>query len=121
MAAAKYDLTVESGATFHVQLTYREPSPDGGVTKGAPINVTGGRAALIADASGDQPAMEFASDDPTPAYVALGGVAGTITIKLPPSVTNTFTAARTRYVLNFTDAAGDTHRLLQGRLLLSRI
>lgn len=119
MVAAQIDLTLEAGATFYVRLTYRNPSPDGGLTKGDPINVTGGKAALIVDATTTQTARTFASDDATP-HVTVGGADGKIEIKLPPSITTPWAAARARYVVNFTDSAGDVHRLLQGRLLLSR-
>lgn len=113
-----YNLCINQGATFTKVFTWLAGTCCGQGTAGAqpqPVDLTGYTAAMqirayplsstiLFDASGD---------------LVLGGTAGTITLSIAASVTETFTWWNGVYDLLLTSPAGVVTRLLQGSVTVS--
>lgn len=105
--ASQLDMVIEQNASFSVLLTWLDSA-------GVPINVTGYSATLTAkDATGTiiltwTEALE----------ITLGGTAGTISIDIDDSITNTYTFDELTYCLVLVDTVSFATRLLKGTMFL---
>lgn len=114
MAAGKLDLDVEQGATFRRQLLWRQPSPDGGTTLGAPYDLTGAVAHMqVRGKAGLDPVLIELSDTDG---LTLGGTAGTIDIVISSARTASLTVKKAVYDLYviFDGGTGDAVRIVEG-------
>ncbi len=105
MSAATHDILIEQGATFLLNLVWKD-------SLGAPINLTGYTARMqvrhkITDAS---PLLTFTTEN---GGIALGGALGTITLNATATQTAALTADQYVYDLELVTGATVT-RLVQG-------
>ena len=109
--AANYDITIEQGATFQLNLIWKDSA-------GAPIDLTGYTAKM-------QVRQRYASDDAvlslstTAGTIVLGGVAGTINITGPAADTAAITIKQGVYDVELTSAGGIVTRLIEGCVAIS--
>jgi hypothetical protein len=110
MAAGLYDITIEQGVTFLLNLTWKDST-------GTPVNITGYSARM-------QVRETYDSEDTlvsltSPGDITLGGALGTILITIQPAVTSALQFVEGVYDLELI-SAGVVTRLLQGRATISR-
>ncbi len=109
--AANYDITIEQGATFQLNLIWKDSA-------GVPIDLTGYTAKM-------QVRQRYASDDAvlslstTAGTIVLGGVAGTINITGPAADTAAITIKQGVYDVELTSAGGIVTRLIEGCVAIS--
>lgn len=111
MAAATYDILVEQGATFRLDLVYKDSS-------GSPIDVSGYTARMQ---------MRRTYDAPTPLLnlttengaITLGGVAGTLVVQATPELTRELPAKGGVYDLELVAPSGVVVRLIRGTVSVS--
>jgi hypothetical protein len=106
-----FNICILQGATYAKQFTWWGPVLVYGQVQQAPINLTGYTATLQIRpyALSTQVYYDASSN------IVLGGIAGTITLTIPPSVTETFTWWNGVYDLLLTSADGSySTRLFQG-------
>jgi hypothetical protein len=112
MSAKQVDITIEQGATFSLNITWKSAD-------GTPVNLTGYTAKMqvrwkYADANA---LLTFSSVGGT---ITLGGVAGTISINGAAAVTGVTEPKHGVYDLELTNTStGFVKRLIQGRALIS--
>ncbi len=107
--APQLDLTIAQGATFVLgPMTWKDAA-------GAAINLTGYSARMKIRNTIDGDVLLDASS-----LVALGGVAGTITVTIADDTTAGFTWIAGTYDLEVESAGGVTTRLLRGEVTISR-
>lgn len=108
MAAGKFDLNIDMGATFTRVLTWTAGSPP------AAVNLTGYTAhAQLRDGTGD-----LILDLTVGSGLALGGSAGTITLTITAAQTTALTDPLT-WDLKLTAGDGTATRLLEGAVFPS--
>lgn len=126
MAAATLDITIEQGATWRQSLTWYQPD---GVT---PYDLTGAQARLqLRSAHGTAVLVDLnekgtagatlGTDGVTPVsdgQIALGGATGTIDIVMLASATERLNLRKAAYDLTVKVAAGDTDRVLEGKVTI---
>lgn len=106
MVAGSHDITIEQGATFKLNIIWRDPAE-------APINLTGYTARM-------QVRQRYASDDPLlnltteNGGITLGGVAGTIAVVASAAATADISVRAGVYDLEVVSAGGEVTRLIQG-------
>ena len=110
MAAGLYDITIEQGVTFQLNLTWKDSND-------APLNLTGYSARM-------QVRETYDSEDTlvsltSPGDITLGGALGTILITIQPAVTSILQFVEGVYDLELV-SAGVVTRLLQGKATISR-
>jgi hypothetical protein len=111
MSASRYDITIEAGATFSLQVTWKDPA-------GNPIDLSGYSARMkVKSAFGGTTyfSLTHASG------IVLGGVAGTIGVTI--SATATATAIGSSpvtavYDLELESGGGTVTRLIEGKAFL---
>jgi hypothetical protein len=108
MAAAKYDFTIEQGATFRRRITYK--------ANGTAVNLTGATARMKAKRSDGSIVFSLTEL----AGITLGGTSGTIDLYISDSETAAFNFDTALHDLEITLANGDVKRLFKGVVMLSR-
>ena len=106
MAAAKYDIILEEGATFQLTLTWKDSAD-------TPVNLTGYSAAMQVRRyiTADTALLDVSS---VGGEITLGGAAGTIEVVIPAAETADLTGEQAVYDLEVTDGSGIVTRLLYG-------
>lgn len=137
MAAGKYDITIEQGATFELSITYKNPS---GVAFDMLSTVSGYTVRTkIKDSSDGTDILSVSAvyntaDTPNSNFnsgVAVIQLDGTgigentnkspnIRLVIPPSVTDAFTFERGVYDIEVENSSGSVERILEGRVKLSK-
>lgn len=115
MAAAKLKLTIDQGATYRKTWTWKAGDPL------LPVNLTGAVARMHIRAEVDSPdiLIELTS---TNGGLTLGGVAGTIVVYIPASVTSALTWSGAVYDVEVEFPATpepDVRRILQGQVVVT--
>lgn len=113
MAAGKYDIIIEQGATFTRVLTWKPGGATGNLTgMSARMKIKTLPGVLIlsltqtATANGD--------------VITLGGAAGTISILITSATTTNLAFTIGKYDLELVDTVGQVTRLLQGSVTFNR-
>lgn len=109
MIAGVYNFTIDQGATFSRQLTLKDASDD-------PMNLTGytARMQIRPEIESDEVMVELTT---TNGRIALGGVAGTVTLTISATVTATIDKEGV-YDLELVTPAGEVYRALKGKVRL---
>lgn len=111
MAAGVYNITIEQGSTFTLNLTWKDSS-------GAAINITGYTARMqvrkSVDAASTTLSLTSGAGD-----ITLGGAAGTISITVSAASTASIASGNYVYDLELVSGAGVVTRLLQGAVTVS--
>lgn len=112
MAAANYDIIIEQGSVFDLNLVYKDSNE-------VPINLTGYSARM-------QVRQKYSSPDPllslvSPTNITLGGALGTIHAKATASMTQALTIKQGVYDLELVppSGAGDAFRLVEGAVIVT--
>jgi hypothetical protein len=110
MAAGKYDITIERGATFSLVLTYKDSTD-------ALINLTGYTARMqIRRKIGDATfLLELTTEN---GRIALGGALGTITLSASAATTNELAGSGV-YDLEIISSGGQVTRVIEGKVHIS--
>lgn len=111
MAAASHDILIEQGATFQLNLVWKDSS-------NVPINLTGYTARMqvrnkITDAS---PLLSFTTEN---GAIVLGGALGTIAITGLATLTDALTVRSGVYDLELVSPTGIVTRLVEGRATIT--
>lgn len=109
MAAADYDLLIEQGATFTLDIVWKDADNN-------PIDITGYEARMQIRKSYDTAPVISLTDGNG---IVLGGVDGTIEINIEADVTEDIEIRRGRYDLEL-EFNGVVTRLIQGVVDISR-
>lgn len=112
MPAKILDITIEQGATFTLNITWK-------AADGTPIDLTGYTAKMQArwKYTDSSPLVTFTTADNT---ITLGGVLGTISINGLANITGLIEPKYGVYDLELTKTStGTVTRLLQGRAMIS--
>lgn len=112
MAAAVYDITIEQGSVFELNLVYKDNA-------GTPINLTGYSARM-------QVRQKYSSTTPvlslvSPTNITLGGALGTIAVKAAATATADLGIKTGVYDLELVppSGAGDAFRLVEGSVVVT--
>jgi hypothetical protein len=117
MNTGTYNLAINQGATYTRVIIWTTGQCGCGTVGAAPVPVdlTGYTAAMqMRPFALSTDVLYDASSD-----ITLGGVAGTISLTIPASVTETFTWWQGVYDLLLTDSSGVATRLLMGGVAIS--
>lgn len=115
MAAAKLKLTIDQGATYRKTLTWSAGEP------ALPVNLTSAAARMHIRSEVGSPDLLLALTSENGGLI-LGGVAGTIVVYIPASVTSTLTWSSAVYDLEVEFPAlpePDVTRILQGQVAVT--
>ena len=112
MAAATYDLYVEQGATYQLDITWKQPND-------TPVNLTGYTARMQFRKNKNATEVLF-SGTTSNGIITLGGTAGTIAIRIPATTTDDFTFGCALYDLELESAGGIVYRLVEGSVEVSK-
>lgn len=112
MAAGLYDFTIEQGATFQIDLTWKDQSLD-------PVDITGYTARMQIRASVTDPTvlLELTTED---GLIILGTTDGKITLFLDAVTTAAITWDRGVYDLELVSPTGYVTRLLKGNITIDK-
>jgi len=115
MAAGKYDITIEQGATFSKTFTWKNSArvviSNTGYTAAMQVRETVASTTTILSSTGTSPGIS----------IALGGALGTITVTITSTVTAALDFETAVYDLELTlTSTGAVTRLLEGEVFLSR-
>jgi hypothetical protein len=112
MSAGKKDFIIEQGATFSKVLTWKDSA-------GAAINLTGytARMHVRTDIDAATPFLQLTTEN---SRIALGGVAGTITLTISATDTAAITNTSGVYDLELVSGAGVVTRLLEGNIIITK-
>jgi hypothetical protein len=119
MAAGKYAMLIEQGATLDLELLYKDST-------NAPIDVSAytGKLQIKSDYADNSPTTYLSLTNPvvngTGIDFATSGSAGVIGIKISSTDTNTLTFDTALYDFEITDTNSVVTRLLQGTVQLSK-
>lgn len=108
--ATKLDLQMDQGATFEHQLTWKTES-------GTAIDLTGytARMQVRTKVSATETIFDLTTEN---GFLELGGVAGTIIIKINNTMSSAVDELRGVYDLELVSGAGFITRLVQGKLTI---
>lgn len=111
MAAAQHDILIEQGATFKLDLVWKD-------SLGAPINITGFTARMqVRQKYTDSVALlTFTTEN---GAIVLGGAAGTINVTGSATLTNALTAKTGVYDLEMVSGTGVVTRLIEGGVTIT--
>lgn len=106
MPAGRFDITVEQGSTFNLQLAYKTPA-------GTPVNLTNftARMQIRADYCSSNWVANCTTEN---GGIVLGGSAGTIVVSIPATTTEWIEAGQYVYDLELVSGSAVT-RLIEGR------
>lgn len=109
MAAGKYNIKVEQGATFILDFTIK--------TGTTPWNLTGysARMQVRTSVNASTTLLSITNSD----YITLGGSLGTVAISVPASVTDDLIAGRHVYDFELVSSGGQVWRVLEGKFTVS--
>ena len=109
--AFKLDLIIEQGATFKQGFEYVNAA-------GFPISIVGWDARMQIRQTKQDPLfiLELTVSN---GRISLGGLAGTIDLTIPSSVTAALNFTQAVYDLELIDPIGDVIRLIEGKVILS--
>jgi hypothetical protein len=110
MTAGNYTITIEQGATLGLTLTWRDES-------NALVNLTGYTARMQVREQLDS-ATPFITITTENGGIALGGVAGTITLNITATSTAAITQTSGVYDLELVSGGGVVTRLLEGLVII---
>lgn len=111
MAAAQHDITIEQGATFQMNLVWKDAG-------GTPINLTGYSARMQVRRTYRADTAELSLTSPS-GGITLGGALGTIAIIATAAQTAAITVLVGVYDLELVDAGGTVTRLIEGAVTIS--
>lgn len=111
MAAATYDILIEQGATFQLNLIYRD-------SDNAPIDVSGHTARMQVRRTYDAPTplLNLTTEN---GAITLGGAAGTLDISAAPDLTRELPPKGGVYDLELVAPSGVVVRLIRGTVSVS--
>jgi hypothetical protein len=111
MTAGLYNITIEKGATFSRELTWKDENGDA-------IDLTGytARMHIRTHPSASTAILELTTEN---SRISLGGAAGTVTLTVTPAVTTAITAMDGFYDLELVSSGGLVTRLLEGKVTFS--
>lgn len=111
MAAATYDILIEQGATFQLNLVYKDSA-------GVPIDVSGYTARMQVRRTYDAPTalLNLTTEN---GAITLGGVAGTLVVEAAEALTTGLPAKPAVYDLELISPAGVVVRLIRGAATIS--
>jgi len=106
MTAANHDIIIEQGATFRLNLLWKD-------SLGAPINLTGYTARMQVRRKHSDPTilLNFTTEN---GAIVLGGAAGTIAVTGLATLTDDLPAKPSVYDLELVSSGGVVTRLVQG-------
>ena len=107
MPAGQFDFTIEQGATFSQQVTWRDST-------GSAIDLTGYSARMDVRKS-HVSTTRLIQLSTTNGFITISGSIGRVDILLPASGTETLTPADAVYDLEMVAADGTVTRLLEGK------
>lgn len=117
MAAGRYDITLEQGATFDLPLRYRTPS-------GTPVDLTGYTARMqVREAPASSVFVEFNSSLTSNGFILITGSAenredganGNLRVFMTAANSAALARFAGRYDLELRDASGYVTRLIEGQ------
>lgn len=110
MTAGRYDITIEQGATFRLNLVWKD-------SNGVAVNLTGYTARMqVRRAYGDTVAqLDLTTENGT---ITLGGAAGTIEVVVPATQTDDLVASKGVYDLELSSGSGEVTRLIEGKVTI---
>ena len=111
MAAGKRDIFIEQGATFRMNLVWKDSNE-------VPVNLTGYTARMQIRRTYNNPSTLLSLSTANGA-IALGGSAGTITIVGAATMTDDMASRLGVYDLELQSADGTVTRLLEGKVTIS--
>ncbi len=111
MAAAKHDILIEQGATFRLNLVWKDSA-------GVPVNLTGysARMQVRRSLNSSEPLLNLTTSN---GAITLGGAAGTIAVVAAATLTDDINARSAVYDLELQSADGTVTRLIEGRATIS--
>jgi hypothetical protein len=112
MAAGNYDILIEQGATFMLDLTWKD-------TEGTPIDISGCFVRMQIRKTYNSDAV-FSLTNDSDGGIETGGVAGTITAEISAEDTRDIDIRRGYYDLEIEFPSGIVTRLIQGGVDVSR-
>ncbi len=114
VSVASKNLTIEQGSTFSKIIIYRDANSD-------PVDLTGYTAKMQIRKTKDSSTILLTLNTSN-GYLVLGGVAGTITINVPASISDALDFVWGRYDLELYPGGDTTQavRLLEGKINLSK-
>lgn len=111
MTAAQHDITIEQGATFTLNLVWRDAN-------NVPVNLTGYTARMQVRSSYTDPTAQLSLTTENGAIV-LGGALGTIAVTASATSTDDITVRSGVYDLELQASDGTVTRLVQGKVTIS--
>tara|TARA_R110000868_G_scaffold19150_4_gene82786 strand:+ start:5585 stop:5935 length:351 start_codon:yes stop_codon:yes gene_type:complete len=111
MAAVNYDITIEQGATFQLNLVWKDPN-------GTAINLTGytARMQVREKVTSTTALISLTTEN---GGITLGGAAGTIAVVAAATATDDITVKRGVYDLELISSGGIVTRLIEGCVTIS--
>lgn len=111
MTAAVHNITIEQGATFQMNLLWKDST-------GSPVNLTGYTARMQVRQKYSSPdtLLNFTTEN---GAITLGGVLGTIAVVGAATVTDDLVGKNGVYDLELVSAGGIVTRLVQGSVYIS--
>ncbi len=109
MPAAKKNLVIEQKAAFRKRFVYRQPNKK-------PVNLTGFGARMQIRLPDGTLIVDLSTEN---GRITLGGVAGTIDLRLSKLETAAMNFTGALYDLKLVPPSGDDFRLLEGKVTLS--
>lgn len=108
--AGTYNITCQQGATLKRSITWRNPNK-------TPINVTGYTARMHVRSTVDASTtvLELTTEN---SRITLGGVLGTITLRVEAPITTNLTPAIYVYDLELVSGGGEVDRILEGNFVV---
>ena len=111
MAAATHNLTIEQGATFMLNLVYKDST-------GTPINLSGYSARMQIRRAYTSPSS-LATFSTENGRIALGTVSGTIEVTGDAALTSALAAKTAVYDLELVSPVGAVTRLIRGTVTIT--
>lgn len=111
MTAATHNITIEQGATFTLNLVYKDSA-------GTPINLSGYSARMQIRRTYTSPSA-LATFTTQNGRIVLGTSSGTVAVKGDAALTAALAAKTAVYDLELVNPAGDVTRLIRGAVTIT--